>query len=791
METSYREGMGLGTNQMYPPLLAADQVPTQDFIRSWHMMLMSIFGQRNGEYRVLRAIFDGSYRINPAYYPSSQMSADVAVSNTKVGSPFQNRIDLVYNVINATVRRYMDSMSQPPRIEGVPEGFDLHEIELADKRAKFLEYIWEANNMTVKLMQAAYYQSLLDKAVFNVRPAPHLKHKIKIELAVPDYYFPITRGDDWSHPIGIIYGFRTFENADYMRNPMTFNGNPIFNTVIEYWDANWFMRIEPNRAPIIIPHGLGFIPWYEIHNLPIPHRFRGQGDADQAVGLNEYLNTLMSAVGDMIAYAANPIAVVRGTKVGGTNLPFEARAVWELERDAQVGFLQWTGAPPTYEAQVLRTIQAIEDVTGVSSPAFGREIPSGTSGSAVRSLLAGFNTRLGTKQQLFGESLVRMNAGILKMAEKMFPEEEFRVVGENTIPGRDLGKQRDYVLKPKEFKGWYKNRVVFQPLDPASTYFQEVDKFQKGLQSRYTTLKALGVNNVWDELERIKIEKQGEAEHENNMAIARQGKLPQQTNASSLVDQLKALGPIAHSIKPGDQTTQGAAPGAADQRKDKRDLSKTLAKPGVGGITQPASEGAVAETPAMAEPDMNIQDILAKLKLAQNMTGRGAISGDLLEKGTGQKGTILLDSLEDVNAVKAALGAHANKFDFQKVDPLKPFPSNAAIFTAPQGSKKKSTVHRTQGTLILAVLKKERTNNAFVYTVGIKDAKGQIVPVGKTEPQRSIQPEQGELVKVRVGSISFRDGVWNLSMISPIGTKDLTAPSSVKDVQRLYEAGND
>ena len=171
--------------------------------------------------------------------------------------------------------------------------------------------------------------------------------------------------------------------------------------------CTWFIRIDGDQA-LMIKHNLGEVLWYECQNIPIPHRHRGQGDIDQAINLQEYLNLLLSSFADMIAYAANPIAVVRGTKVGGTNLPFQERAVWELERDAQVGFLQWTGAPPTNEAQTLRVFQGIEDLTGVSSPAFGREIPSGTSGNAIRSLLAGFNTRLGTKQQLMGDCMVRI-----------------------------------------------------------------------------------------------------------------------------------------------------------------------------------------------------------------------------------------------------------------------------------------------------------------------------------------------------------------------------------------------
>ena len=766
---------------MYPKYSNPEIAPSESFIRGQYSYLKTMFGERNGEYRTLRRIFDGKF--------ASKQEADA-----RTGAILSDRISMIYNIANATVRRYMDSMSAPPRLESVPEGFELEDIERADKRTKFLEYVYQCNGMNIKLMQAAYYQSLLDKAIFNVRPAPHLKHKIRIELCVPDFYFPITRGDDWQHPVAVIYGFRQFKKQSLQfPNPMEFTGTEEFTDVIEYWDANWFIRLE-DGVSMVIPHNLGLIPFFESHNLPIPHRFRGQGDVDQAVGLNEYLNTLMSAMGDMISYAAAPIAVVRGTKVGGTNLPFEPRAVWELERDAQVGFLQWTGAPPSVEAQILRTIQAIEDTTGVSSPAFGREIPSGTSGNAVRSLLAGFNTRLGTKQQMLGDCLTSMNECILLMAEKMFPNEPFRIVGENVAPGKSLGKKKMYEVRPSEFQGWYRNRVVFSPLDPSSTYFQEMDKFAKGIQSRYSTMKALGVQNVWDELERIRMERLDEAEHQNNLGLASKGEFARPQSQEEMDAQLQ---PLLDSIAKA-RGVSGANPRGLEQKQaEKKGFDAALKPTGATGELAPPASSILSPTgpSAQAEQKLDLNTVLAKLRKSptlNNLAGAAHIAGDLVKNGQADNGMILLTNPADEFAIKQALGSDAQRFSFSRLQPNMQMPENSV----PLGSQKKNqvAVSKIKSYLNVVVTQVEKTNNAYVYQIGLLDDKGGIVQIGKTNPQRRTTAEQGEIIRISIEGLSKRgdQGVTKWGLISPTPTTSNTVPASpskLADLDRIFNQG--
>ena len=623
--------------------------PSFDHIRSQYAFLRTLFSERNSEYELLRGVFDGTL---------SQEQRDSA----QPGKLTKNRHAMVYNVLNASVRRYMDQLSALPRIDGVARGFEEADLELADKRAKWCTDMWDANDMTVKVMQAGFYQALLDKAIFNVRPSPHLPLRpVTIELGVPDFYYPIARGDNWTDPSAVIYGFRSYDDLKLLQDPMRFRVNEDFVSIIEYWDKRFFVRLMPDKA-LVLQHNLGFIPWHVAHNLPIPHRERGQGDIDQAIGLQEYLNLLLNSFADMIAYAANPIAVVRGTKVGGTNLPFTERAVWELERDAQVGFLQWNGAPPTTEAQMLRVFQGIEDLTGVNSPAFGREIPSGTSGNAIRSLMAGFNTRLGTKQQLLGDALVKVNTSMQAIAERMIPDQKFEIEGETVslAAGRTYGKPKEYCFYPKESKGWYRTKVIFQPMDAASTYFQTVDKLEKGIISRFSAMKELGIARPWDELERIRIEKREAADQANDLALAGQGQyVSPEKAAQQQADDQAAMGQLQEQLK------GMLAPDAREDRQAKRDVAAAVAAPPPpSAISSPQGP---AGPSALPEPELVLDDVLGKLRGA-GLSGRAALGGDLVKAGKGP-GVIRLENPQEAGTIRQILGSAAAGITFQGLKP--------------------------------------------------------------------------------------------------------------------------
>lgn len=478
--------------------------PDLTSIVSQYKRLAGLFSMRNMEFAALRRAFAGSFASNAA-------TNAIGLGDTN------DRKRISYNLINFTVRRFMDEMSSPHRIEGIPNGIEPYDNELAEKRAKALDCLREEQGLDLKLIKAAYNQSLLDKAVFIVRPDPKAKYKVRIELVTPECYYPIPYAGDWAERRAAIISWRRFDINAPLTGPrpetnVDQNLGLESDRIIEYWDHDYFVRVENGVAQPPVKHGCGDL-FEEAHNLPIPDQHRGQGDTDQVLGLNEGLNEAISDAADTLSYLANPIVVVRGSRSGTQGLTWGPRAIWNLERDGSAEILTWAGAPPTFEAHILRLMQGIEDGTGLSSPAFGREIPSGVSGEAVRSILSGFNTRVGTKQQLMALSLASLYRKVQKVWETAFPNWEIPIPGER--PGH-LGQgspdSEGTSLKPKDFRGHYSVRVIFEPQNETVKVFTELQKLQAGTQSRLTTMKRLGIINPEDEYRRVILEKMFDAQ---------------------------------------------------------------------------------------------------------------------------------------------------------------------------------------------------------------------------------------------------------------------------------------
>lgn len=604
-------------------------------IVSRHGELGSIYADRNNEYALMRTIFDGNFR------------DEAASSRALLSSPLVDAKKIVYNLINAAVRRYMDEMTAPVAILGVPYGTDQRDVELAEKRAKWCWEVWQEEDITLKVVQAAFYQSNLDKAVFHVRPAPKKRFKVSIDLVVPETYYPEPSSDRWDEKKEIYISWsptRDVINLDpagrLSKDPRSIRGGPL---MIEHWDGEDFQKLKDGTEDFFISHRFGVPPFVEVHNLPIPHRERGQGDGDQAVGLNRYLNELITDQANVLTYLAHPIIVIRGSRIGVSSLPFGPRAIWELEREGSADILTWAGSPPSFEAQIIRVMQAIEDITGISAPAFGREIPSGVSGETVRSILAGFNTRIGAKQTLMGLAIKKVFELAQLMVAKTFPSAEFVIPGEEGHSSLKPAK-----LKAKEMGEWQRVQVVFQPQNETVRVFSELQKVERGVQSKYTTMKRLGINNAADEMKRI----QEEARLDALLAMARNGSLAgfQQGRgvAGDLTDFASAQG------------TPRAQPfNDANVPQIIRDMNAS--NPGtLRDLLGDEDAANAARTRSSRVEIREAQDALSDL----DVSGKVFLEGNIVEEGTvDDRFTVRVEREEDVAQVKEALGALADRAD--------------------------------------------------------------------------------------------------------------------------------
>lgn len=631
--------------------------PTVGEVRGWYTALSRIYAPRNTEFSVLRDVFNGN---------SVDLAAGLA---TGANNEFQDKKKVAYNMINSSIRRFMDEMSAPAFVRAVPRGISLPAIDLAERRQKALTRLDMFEDMDIKRVQAAFYQGLFDKATWYVRPDPDKPMLVEIGLVMPETYFPVPKSSNWSEKGGIIIAYREYSIDDLSAHQMDLLRQPDPNNllgapsliskglVLEYWDEDWMLRLkgEEEDFSVAIQHEIGVHIFEEAHNIPIPHQHRGQGDADQSVGSQAYLNKLISDQADVLDYLANPIVVVRGSRSGTTALTWGPRAIWDLERDGSAEILTWAGAPPTMEAQILRMMQGIEDNTGLSSPAFGREIPSGVSGETVRSILAGFNTRVGTKQTLMAKALSNVYRKAQRIWETQFPTKKLEVSGEKD------GEEGTF-LQGKELNGWYDVQVGFQPQNESVRTFSEINKMKEGVQSRLRTMQNLGVPQPLEEWKRIIKEKQ------IDLAMA------QAANAAmggGAID--PATGQPIAPPGGGIGVPQGAL---TDPRQPRQpfDISQIPALGAALGGADPgdaeADFGLAALTPSAGEPIMvtDILDALTNLDLK----GSAFLSGEIVEEGqTAGRFTIIAQNETDADRIARALGPLSSRADIQIKDKSK------------------------------------------------------------------------------------------------------------------------
>lgn len=598
----------------------AFDVAGPETISTWRQEMAGLYSSRNAEYRIMRQVFDGDY-------------VSAQASNAGNMTELQDRHRLKYNMINTAVRRYMDEMSAPVEMFAVPRGVEQRDLLLAEKRQKLVMDWLRSESATLKIVMAAHYQGLLDKAVFHVRPDPTRKYKLALDLIVPEYYYPVPESGHWFEKRAVIVSSATFKMGDVSKNDA--DGRSYHADTgedAEYWDAEGCVKVEGGMVKFRRKHNWGFIPFEEVHNIPIPHRQRGQGDGDQSVGLNEYLNLSISDQADVLSYLANPIVVVRGSKQGTGGLLFAPRAIWELEREGSAEILTWAGSPPSFETQVLRIMQGIEDSTGLSAPAYGREVPSGVSGEAIRSILAGFNTRTGAKQTFMGVALARICEKAQAIWELEYPNEEFEVSGEGEDPDRGM------LVKPSEFKGWYQTRSIFQPQNETVRVFTELEKLRSKVQSRLTTMRRLGIPNPDEEDRRILIE------------AMQDSKIAQMT-------QLQAggfPGAGAPGSPPGLVLPNGQ-PIARQPMRDRgvQDLAKELQASNPGNLNDLLGLPGMARRGPVEVSIRDVQDALDGLQVS----GKVYLEGGIVEEGrSAQPFTVRVENEADIPQLQEALG---------------------------------------------------------------------------------------------------------------------------------------
>lgn len=418
-------------------------------------------------------------------------------------------IKLIYNLLAAAVDRYTDYMIQPPDWRVIPAGTTKAALDMADKQEKLLYMQYDLNDIAIVQGWLAHLQSMLGFPCLEIRPNPGSKEKlVTLDVPVPEFVLPMPKSDNiWDMESVIILSDSYSANSEQFKPDIRHDQRISQTNVIKYYDKNELVVVENGKETNRIVHNFGFIPVVFSQNKVKPHYVEGVGDLEQAAGLQKYFNDLLSWQADIIEYSANPIQLLFGYT--GDKLPNGPGVQWQLGQGMDARFLTWPGQPPDVERMMGRIQQAIEDLT-ITTNSFGREVPSGTSGSAVKSLMSGLQASFVRKQLMMGVLYKKANEIIFRIIEKYFKEKEI------VLRGTKKGDIFYETMKGGDIAGNYRTQIIWPPgiLDQAGRTDLELAKMNAGVQSRRTTMENIGTISPKDELDLISNEKEEDMAHE-------------------------------------------------------------------------------------------------------------------------------------------------------------------------------------------------------------------------------------------------------------------------------------
>lgn len=479
-----------------------------------------MFAGRNESYRILRKEYKG----------------DLAAVNKRKTSLSQTQEEplTVYNLVAASAKRFITQItsSVPSMVTQPRDLSNIQELDVAARRGMFLNHVWKQNKVSLRLGEIAWNQSVLGSSPIFILPDPSNVCGFKITIGIPEFFYPVPKDNSWQEFKAVIYAYHQvgekFETLDYHKfDPQKSSFEDSYdNNTIMYWDRSQYVLWKDGRLQDHVIHNLGMIPCVQVKNLPIPANLSSEGDFDQAVAMQEYINEQLLLQGQIIFDFANAPIIINSSRSSQVNT---GERVWDLGPDGRAAYLTYPGNSPSQETLFIKSQQGYEDMVGVSSPALGRDIPSGTTGPVVSSLLGGFNGILSMKQIMIGEAIRNVNLIIQQMAEIFYPTRLFPIYpsASQKYPATTILNRKLYAI-PSEWHGYHENSVSFPEPEIVRLQKQnnEILKMQQGLQSRIRTMLNLGIENPIDEIAQIALER-GAASASTPSAVPPVGQPPE------------------------------------------------------------------------------------------------------------------------------------------------------------------------------------------------------------------------------------------------------------------------
>lgn len=526
----------------YEKPAAGSDLPTVSEVRELFEELRGEWSQRNADYNRARQMYDGEHW------------------DQTTNPPAVGRYSLVANYIRPTVDGAVrDLFGRMPGMQVVPPGVD----EMNRRKAEALEAVlyqsWMDNEAPLVFRRVAHNAILVRRGILYTWWDPK-RSIVRFRSCAPENFYPVYDGHD---VVEAIYVTRVNTRLLRRRHPTVADrimpdagsdwvgsgvastesgvtdalgdegsgrimGTGGQTTVYDWFDAQGRWVRVMGDARIAQTLRIGQFPFVVVEDAVSGDEDEPRAAIEDVFELNQYLDQVISQQADIIRKYSNPTIIDAGSgqppEVVKKTVQGEG-GVLPIRKDGTVAYLNWQGTPPDITAQFERVRATLMDLGGRNEAAYGRTITN-QSGVMTNMALSPTVAAAQERMSIFGLGLSHLNELILRTYEKN--------LGGATIKATALRPRGESLsvfapimgeITGTEIGGWYHNRIkwpaVLRTDDPV--YVQtEISKMTANppVQSVYTTMENLGIEDVESERDRLQEQLQDPVWHPDRLQSA-------------------------------------------------------------------------------------------------------------------------------------------------------------------------------------------------------------------------------------------------------------------------------
>jgi hypothetical protein len=199
-------------------------------------------------------------------------------------------------------------------------------------------------------------------------------------------------------------------------------------TTRRVWIDDQLVVDEPNPFGA---QGLpGIIPFVHIPNVRSGGEFYGTSDIEAVLALQDELNKKMADAGDLIAYAAHPIVLIKKYFGKVDALPVGPDAIWDMGRDGEAEYMSGGKPPIDINVYIDRLLAIFQDLSYMPAAAFGRSETTQSSALGLAMEMMPVTQRVNWKRLHWKRALINYALYAARLAEKHgilpFPRRELQ-----------------------------------------------------------------------------------------------------------------------------------------------------------------------------------------------------------------------------------------------------------------------------------------------------------------------------------------------------------------------------